>query len=142
MWVFLSGSFLSIVQPPGQTTRLMVRGRAKGDIERVFPGAEVTETPFRDYRFRATLPVGEVAEAMMKAVLAIDYGNFKDSVGENDRHTAYFKVWSAMNGFQYDRNPRPTFEVDRTIPWYRREEPDTQDDELETEGMLRGWAEA
>lgn len=44
MWLFLDRSFLSIVDkgdPSGQT--LVVRARQRGDIEAVFPDAQVIE---------------------------------------------------------------------------------------------------
>jgi len=46
MWIFLSDSFLSIVDkddPSGAT--LLVRARVAGDIERVFPGVAVATMP-------------------------------------------------------------------------------------------------
>ena len=41
MWIFLSNSFISVVQKPGDNDLLTVRARIEGDIERVFPGAQV-----------------------------------------------------------------------------------------------------
>ena len=47
MWLFTSKSFLSVVadkdQPDGP--KLLVRSRVQGDIEEVFPDADVTEPP-------------------------------------------------------------------------------------------------
>ena len=55
MWLFTSKSFLSVVadkeNPKGD--RLLVRSRIAGDIEELFPSADVMETPYADYRFRA-----------------------------------------------------------------------------------------
>jgi hypothetical protein len=103
MWIFMSGSFLSIVASRGVPGELLVRGRAKGDIERVFKDARVKTTPANDYRFRAWIPAPEVVKVIAAQICAIDYDNFKASVKEADRHDAYFSVWSAMNNFQSDR---------------------------------------
>lgn len=100
MWVFLSDAFLSVVAHRDQPDKLLVRARARGDIERVFPGAQVTETRAADYRFRSTLPRQEVAQAMAAQVQGIQYDNFKNSVREPDRHDAYFEAWGAMHRFQ------------------------------------------
>lgn len=106
MWVFLSDSFLSIVQQRGRSGVLLVRGRAKGDIERVFAKAKVRTTLDADYRFRAEIPADEVANAISRQIGAISYDNFKSSVRETDRHDAYLRVWTTMNLFQGARMRR------------------------------------
>lgn len=111
MWIFLNNAFLSIVDPKGayeggtgpQSDRLLVRARIKGDIEAVFPHAKVTETPRRDYRFRALIDRAEVAEAMHRQVMQLDCGNFKGSVPEKARHDAYAGVWGVMHREQQRR---------------------------------------
>lgn len=112
MWVFLSNSFLSIVKirslPKG---RLLVRARRRGDISRVFPKVRILKTPNRDYAWRAVVSQKAVAAALTNQVMAIDYSNFKDSVGIRDyaRHAAYLRVWSAMEEFQLPRRPSLLF---------------------------------
>jgi hypothetical protein len=103
MWVMLNRAFLSIVDPEERTDVLLVRGRVKGDIERVFPKAKVTDTPSRDYRFRALIPRELVAATMADEVRRIAYPNFKGSVLEKDRHDAYFRCWAAMHDLQGSR---------------------------------------
>lgn len=118
MWVFLNKAFLSIVQDRGNAQRLLVRGRIAGDIQKVFPLAEVEETPNADYRYRAFVPRDAVALALYSSALSIDYTNFKGSVNRRDhnRQSAYMRVWSEMqqaqtqdqsgsNGFLGDFNP-------------------------------------
>lgn len=100
MWIFLSDAMLSIVDKGGDGSTLLVRGRRAGDIERVFPEAKVQVGGGTDYRFRARIDREEVAERIATAVKDIDYGNFKSSVKEHDRHDAYMDVWSSMNAFQ------------------------------------------
>lgn len=101
MWIFLSDSFLSIVDkgdPAGQT--LLVRARRHGDIERVFPGADVVEGRGTDYRYRARIDREQVALAMAEQVRAIRYPNFKGAVTDDERHQAYMDTWQAMVRFQ------------------------------------------
>lgn len=112
MWVFLNDAMLSIVEPgpnpgvpgwqPAEKAKdlLLVRGRVRGDIERVFPGQKVYRTDGRDYLFRALVPRLIVARAMASQVEAISYSNFKGSVAEKDRHDAYAGVWGVMHRFQ------------------------------------------
>ena len=77
---------------------LLVRARIDGDIERVFPAADVIEGAGTDYRYRARVSRAEVTQAMTDAVEAIDYGNFKNSIPKysKDRHDAYMSVWTTM----------------------------------------------
>lgn len=101
MWIFLSNAFLSIVDkgdPSGAT--LLVRARRRGDIEAVFPEAEVIEGTGTDYRYRARIQRRRVAEAIAQQIENIRYGNFKSTVHDHDRHDAYMDTWQAMMRFQ------------------------------------------
>src|SRR5574340_316349 len=101
MWIFLSDSFLSIVDKGDDTGKtLLVRARKRGDIERVFPAAVVTEGGVTDYQFRARIDREEVAQRVAETVRATTYANFKATVVEDDRHQAYMRVWEAMLAFQ------------------------------------------
>lgn len=96
MWVMLNDSYLSIVQHKGKPGVLLVRSRIEGDIQRAIPSAEVYEISDADYRYRADVPRDTVKAAMSAAVDRIDYGNFKSSVKDHLRHSAYMGVWSVM----------------------------------------------
>ena len=100
MWILMNDSMLSIARHKHQPGTLLVRARLTGDIERVFPSVQVIEGAGSDYRFRAALPESEVAEAINRRLLDIDYSNFKNSVREPKRHDTYFKVWDAMYQLQ------------------------------------------
>ena len=100
MWIFLNDSFLSIVDKAKTAGCLVVRARKAGDIERVFPKAEVVSGKGTDYQFRAEVPREDVAKAISDRVMNIDYPNFKSSVKEQKRHDGYMGVWSAMSRFQ------------------------------------------
>lgn len=105
MWIFLDNAFLSIVDKGGDGATLLVRARREGDLERVFPGAQVERTPRNDYRYRARVGREAVAQALAAAVRGITYPNFKDSVRDRARHDAYMEVWRAMYAFQRTRLP-------------------------------------
>ena len=112
MWIFMNDAFLSIVEPPNQSDVLLVRARVRGDLERVFPEAEVVETTERDYRFRTFLPRKQVADVISKQVMNIDYGNFKNSVNEDLRHDAYAQVWEVMYKLQHKLKGRTIAEFE------------------------------
>lgn len=99
MWIFLNDSFLSIVSHRDQPDMLLVRARHPGDIEAVFYGAQVTHTPGNDYHYRVVLPRSEVGRVLAARVEGIDYGNFKNSVRDDERHTFYFRAYNAMLSF-------------------------------------------
>lgn len=99
MWICLNDAFLSIVEDRDDKNTLRVRARVAGDIERVFPKAKVEERPLNDYRYMALVDRMMVAEAVMRRVIAIDYGNFKASVQERDRHDYYLSVWGVLHRF-------------------------------------------
>lgn len=107
MWVFLSDSFLSIVNSKPLTranrNKLVVRARVAGDIERIFPTAVVTSPPGRDYAFRAVIDRSAVAATIAAAITSISYTNFKDSVPDQDRHDAYLECWMALHDLQVAR---------------------------------------
>ena len=64
MWIFLSNSFISVVQKPGDTDLLTVRARIEGDIERVFPDAQVQANQGTDYKYRAKVLREAVANCL------------------------------------------------------------------------------
>jgi len=95
MWIFTTRGFYSIVQSP-VPGRMLVRARFNGDIEALLPGAEVSETPERDYMYRTIVPTEDVITALAKVTQTIDYPNFKDAVLDDRRHPAYGNVWGIM----------------------------------------------
>lgn len=95
MWIYFNDAALSVVKHNSLPNTLLVRSRTKGDIESIFPSAEVKRTELADYRFRANIPVEEVAAAIGQKILDIDYLNFKNSVDDEERHDVYMSIWSA-----------------------------------------------
>lgn len=102
MWIFLSDSFLSVVadnkDPNGD--RLLVRARREGDIERVFPDSEPSYTGSADYAYRAWVNRSDVAKAMAKQVMGLNYSNFKSSIKNSAYHDACLEAWFAMRDLQ------------------------------------------
>ena len=98
MWLFTSKSFLSVVSDKENPTgdRLLVRSRIMGDIEEVFPDADVMETCNADYRFRAWVSREKVNNAISEYVQNLDYITFKNSVKDQDRIGPLMRVWSTM----------------------------------------------
>lgn len=100
MWIFCNDSFLSIVDKAENVGCLVVRARRDGDIELLFPEAEVLKSAGTDYKFRAEIPRARVASVLAAKVKEIDYANFKNSVEDPSRHRAYAEVWRTMERFQ------------------------------------------
>jgi len=100
MWVFLSNSFLSIVDKGGDGSTLLVRARKPEDIEKVFPEARVVTGKGTDYRYRARIAKDLVAARLAEEVRNIIYSNFKATVTDHDRHRAYMEVWQTMHSYQ------------------------------------------
>lgn len=106
MWIFLNNAMLSAIKHPTDAKLLIVRARAKGDLERVFgQRVKVRRSPERDYAYRTVVTRHALRSAMANQIDAIDYGNFKGSVKQRDRHDAYLHVWRAMMDFQQRREP-------------------------------------
>lgn len=105
MWIFMNKAALSIVADRHEENNLMVRARIKGDIEQVFPDADVLSSPDADYAYRASIPRHVVASKISLQINRIEYGDFKSSVKDEGRHRGYSEIWSCFRGWarQIDR---------------------------------------
>ena len=108
MWIFLNNAFLSVVadNKDRKGDRLLVRARRGGDIGRVFPDIQESYTEDADYAYRAWVPRTEVAKAMAKQAMEIDYTNFKDSIKDRDYHDACLDAWFSLRRYQEDFKPK------------------------------------
>lgn len=108
MWLFTTKGFISVVEDMEHPGNLLVRGRFKGDIPKIFPGVKEQYTRNRDYRYRASLSREKVATRIAELLIDIDYPNFKDACPD-DRHTIHSQVWATMYNAQnrHDRRSRP-----------------------------------
>lgn len=113
MWIFTPTAFVSIVAHRTKPGILLVRARLKGDLERMFPGCKVAETRAADYRFRAEIPRGRVADIVREHLTALDYDNVKGAIPmhlgkvHRDRSHAMHDVWSVMHQAQTDAMRQP-----------------------------------
>ena len=65
MWIQFNNAFLSIVENRDNKLELLVRARIKGDIEKIFPEADVFEDDSADYKYRAFISKVKVAAKIM-----------------------------------------------------------------------------
>ena len=102
MWIMMNNSYFSIVKNTKKKDHLLVRGRVNGDIEKIFPKAQVIERQGSDYKYRASIPKWIVSNVMKKEIEKINYDNFKNSVSskEHFRHRVYFEVWMKLMELQ------------------------------------------
>lgn len=101
MWLFCKSGFFSAVAHRDLHDCVLVRGRFKGDLERLClkhgVKSEVSVTPDADYRYRTTVLKSVWAQIVQREAELIDYGNFKDAVHEGTvRDRAYMGCWSAL----------------------------------------------
>tara|TARA_B100000686_G_scaffold301786_1_gene337379 strand:+ start:2553 stop:2867 length:315 start_codon:yes stop_codon:yes gene_type:complete len=102
MWVIMNKAYFSIVENKNNQEELLVRARVAGDIERVFPDAEVLKNTGADYLYRASISKSVVSNTLKNEIENIDYGNFKNTVPWEDelRHDVYFNVWNELSKLQ------------------------------------------
>jgi hypothetical protein len=111
MWLLTTFGFFSIVEKPRDRAAGMVtvRARVRGDIEslraKYLPGlGEIQATPDGDYAWRARVAKPELAEALGRIAMDIDYANFKSEVAERmgyAREQVYHEVWETLAGMQH-----------------------------------------
>lgn len=112
MWLFTKvGFFSAVLKEESETEKtvaeqvVMVRARVREDLDAFrkmyAPKLGPTlEWPGRDYPYRGLITKRDLAEAMAKAVLDLDYDNFKSKVAQEqgyDRAHLYGAVWGVMN---------------------------------------------
>ena len=102
MWIQFNNAFLSIVENRDNKLELLVRARIKGDIEKIFPEADVFEDDSADYKYRAFISKAKVAARMMLKTTEINYDNFKNSIpsDQSERHHSYLNVWTELRKLQ------------------------------------------
>lgn len=115
MWIATQNGFFSVVAKSSQPDMIKVRARLRSDLEELrdtyFPGAEIYDTPHRDYQCRLFCSREHLAEAMGNIARDLEYTNFKAHVGQKQgyaRASLYGKVWSIMHrliGLGKDNGP-------------------------------------
>ena len=115
MWLITNFGFFSVVQKPDDPAAgtLTVRARVKGDLEtlrdRYLPDlGDIVADAGTDYRFRAKAPRTALSHAVARAILDIDYANFKNSVAKTQGHERshiYGEVWIALHALEARESP-------------------------------------
>lgn len=119
MWIALNNAFLSIVDPdPADIPTaerwdsgpdlLMVRARKPEHLAAIFPDYRIYRWPGRDYPCRVFVNRNRLANTIASAVLQVRYGNFKNSVRDDELHDAYSGIWSVMHRYQHGHYQRQT----------------------------------
>lgn len=128
MWIFLRCGFYSVVNKKWDDEEtLTVRSRVPEDLnrlrERYCPElGEVVEHRDADYLYWAMVDRDAMARAIARAVLDVDYDNFKHAAvreSGSGRGPVYLRVWEDLLSLQRGR---------RGGGW-----------EDEFDGVLRGW---
>lgn len=103
IWLFTTRGFYSAVENPANKAQVVVRARARVDLEALreyVPGLKIQSTPKRDYQYRSVLHKDVWQSIVAKLAAEIDYGNFKDAVkvgpGGYDRADTYTGVWATL----------------------------------------------
>jgi hypothetical protein len=100
-WICLNDSFVSVIADQKNEELLVVRARRK---EHLFNlpgnGIEVTVTPERDYKYRTKAARRRFAQIVASRIEQIEYGNFKDSVADEDLHDLYKQFWVLHKEYQ------------------------------------------
>ena len=106
MWVTTTRGFFSVVAHRDQPEMVLVRARAREDLEslaEVTGPLEIETTPERDYGYRAVVPRERWSAGLVLLAAEIDYDNFKNAVAERqgyDRADVYHRVWFALTELQ------------------------------------------
>jgi hypothetical protein len=106
MWLVTTRGFFSVVADRDDAGAVLVRARAREDLEslaELVPGLEVEHTPRADYAYRARVPREVWASVVATLGTEIDYGNFKDAVARRqglERASIYAVVWATLRELQ------------------------------------------
>ena len=111
MWIWTPDGFLSIVAHREDSKRFLVRARRRQHLEAWFPDHEIIELQDADYRYRANIFRGEVIAAVKRAVEAITYDNFKNTLHDPLDHAAAMSVWLATLRMQPSSKGDDRFEL-------------------------------
>ena len=93
MWLCLNDAFVSVVQDKKFANLLCVRARKEKHLRVLFPDKKITKTMKSDYRWRTWVSREEMAKLVSERVMGINYGNFKNSVMDDELHGLYAKFW-------------------------------------------------
>ena len=106
MWVFTSLGFISVVEDIHDESRLLVRARAEGTLERLFPRYkdEVFTDKQADYFYRLFIPRSKFLNFLIDELGNLHYTNFKNIIEDEDYHELCSTVW--LEGFEYQERDK------------------------------------
>lgn len=93
MWICFNNAFVSAVAIKGEPGMLKVRARRRKHLKKLFPDYRIVKTKNTDYRYRVFVDREEFADLVRDKVMRIEYGNFKDSVIDDELHNLYADFW-------------------------------------------------
>lgn len=94
MWICLNNGFVSAVEKWGDPDRLIVRARRREHLADNFANWNIETHDDRDYRYRIDISKEDFANIVKSRIMNIDYGNFKDSVRDDQLHNLYANFWT------------------------------------------------
>ena len=109
MWLFTTQGFYSVVEHRRDPERLVVRARAKEDLEALrswIPNVEPHSDTTADYLWRAVVTRAEWVVALAQMASEIDYPNFKAAVAQRqgtERACYYTEIWQVLRRIQRER---------------------------------------
>jgi hypothetical protein len=111
VWIVNRDGFFSVVQDERVKSRVLVRGRRKGDIENVIQAvgyiAEPVHTPKSDYPWRISICKADFGQYLLTYTEGIDYPNFKNKVfddgADKKRLDVLHQVWAVLRGLDRRR---------------------------------------
>lgn len=104
-WFLFPDAFVSVVAHNDMPTKVVVRARLPGDIERLLPGAAVEKTPSADYLYRTVADRHQVAEVLAERIRRMTYTNVKKAIPKGDDTGRAFlmnRIWAAGLDAQED----------------------------------------
>lgn len=93
MWVYFSDAMFSVVSSPGDTNTLVVRARAKADLQHYFPHEVIQTHGGTDYAYRIKVSKALFGHVLIDYLMSIDYTNFKNTVKGRVRAKWYTVTW-------------------------------------------------
>jgi len=103
MWVASSSGFISVVQHLEKPDFLLVRARARKDLQSLFDDNRIFEIKEADYRYRIEVNKQEFAEIMVNQIKNINYPNFKSHIStlddQRDKLAHYHDIWYVMRRY-------------------------------------------
>jgi len=113
MWLQTNIGFFSVVEHRENPDLVLIRARAREDLENLceqaaeaaegFDDRFIIEDRLADYQWRLIAPRDAWVQVLTNLTNDIDYDNFKTAVGEKnkDRASLYLNIWTILRRIQY-----------------------------------------